>query len=89
MPAVAAGREAVEIEGAGLTVICSEADFVMSVTDVAVTVAVIELAPDVGATYVAPAVVWLLKVPPPVTVQVTPAFFESCATIAVIPTVCV
>jgi len=65
--------------------ICKVADFVESLTEVAVTVAVNAVVTDAGAWYVAEVVVGVpLKEPPPETLHVTPAAFESCATEAVI-----
>jgi len=49
-PAVAAARELVVITGTGFTVICTLVDLVGSVTEVAVTVAVITVAVFKGAT---------------------------------------
>jgi hypothetical protein len=76
-----------EIEGGGLIVIVSEADFLGSATEVAVTVAVI-FAPEVGAVYVTGLPVVALNVPPPLTVQLTPLPSESCATAAAMLSVC-
>ncbi len=71
--------------GSGLTLICKLADFVESLTEVAVTVAVNAVVTDAGAWYVAEVVVGVpLNEPPPETLHVTPAPFESCATAAVI-----
>jgi hypothetical protein len=88
VPAVAAAKEVVEIAGSGFTVICTLVDLVGSLTEVAVTVAVITVAVFKGATYVALVGVTLVRVPPPETVQVTPPLLESLATPAVTLTVC-
>jgi hypothetical protein len=72
----------------GLTVTCNDADFVGSLTEVAVTVAVIVLETEAGVLYVAALVVWLDSVPPPDTPHVTPALFGSFDTVAVTLTVC-
>lgn len=50
VPAVAAGREVVEMAGAGFTVICTLADLVASVTELAVIVAVAGAVTVPGAT---------------------------------------
>lgn len=71
-----------------MTLICNVADFVESVIEVAVTVAVSAAGTDAGVLYVADVVVWLVNVPPPETLHATPAFFASFATEAVIATVC-
>jgi hypothetical protein len=73
--------------GRALTVICKVADFVVSVTEVAVTVAVNALVTEAGALYVAEVVVWPLSVPLPETPHDTPAFFASFVTEAVMETV--
>jgi hypothetical protein len=80
---VPAGRELVEIEGAGVTVTFIEADFVASATEVAVTLTAKFADTEFGAVYVADAVV-LVSVPhaapvqdDPDTLQVTPLFRES------------
>lgn len=83
VPAVAAGRDVVEIAGAGLTVICALADLLGSVTEVAVTVAAVALATVAGATKVAPVELVLVKVPPPVTAHFRPPFFVSLTMLAV------
>jgi hypothetical protein len=49
MPAVAAGRDVVAMVGGGLTLICTLADFVVSVIEAAVTVAVNALVTEAGA----------------------------------------
>jgi hypothetical protein len=77
----------VTLTATGLTVICKVADFVVSAIEVAVTVAVIAVFTEAGALYVAEVVVWPLSVPPPETAHVTPALFESFATVAVMATV--
>jgi hypothetical protein len=71
------------IVGGGLTLICTLADFVGSVIEVAVTVAVNALVTEAGAVKVADVVVWALSVPPPETLHCTPALFESFVTDAV------
>jgi hypothetical protein len=86
VPAVAA-REVVVMAGSGATLICNVAIFVVSVTEVAVTVAVNAVVTLAGALYVAELVVALASVPPPDTAQVTPAVFGSCLTVAVMGTV--
>jgi len=71
--------------GNGLTLICKVADFDESLSEVAVTIAVNAVVTDAGAWYVAEVVVGVpLNDPPPETLHVTPAVFESCATEAVI-----
>jgi hypothetical protein len=81
-------RVVVVIAGKGATLICKVAIFVASETDVAVTVALKTVVTEAGASYVAEAVLVLVSVPPPETAQVTPAVFGSCATAAVMGTVC-
>jgi hypothetical protein len=49
MPAVAVGKVVVVMVGGGLTLICTVADFVASVIEVAVTVAVNTLVTEAGA----------------------------------------
>ena len=85
---MAAGRELVVTAGSGLTLTCKVADFDESLIEVAVTVAVKVAVTDAGAWYVADVVVGVpLNEPPPETLHVTPAPFESCATEAVIASV--
>jgi hypothetical protein len=48
VPAVAACTDCVEIVGTGFTVIWSVADFVVSLIDVAMTVAVMEVVTETG-----------------------------------------
>jgi hypothetical protein len=67
--------------------ICKTADFVVSVIEAAVTVAVNALVTEAGVLKVAEVVVWELSVPPPETLHVTPALFESLLTEAVMETV--
>ena len=88
MPAVAAAALVVVMLGIGLTVIVIEKDFVVSVTEVAVIVAVNCAVTEFGATYVADVVLVFASVPLPDKVQVTPPFFESFDTCAVIVTDC-
>jgi hypothetical protein len=57
--------------------------FVVSAIDVAVTVTVTAELEALGAVYLAAVVVVLESVPPPLTVQLTPALFLSFATVAV------
>jgi len=73
--------------GRGLTLICKVAVFVVSVIEVAVTVAVNALVTEAGALYVAEVAVWALRVPPPETLHCTPPLFASCVTEAVIEAV--
>jgi hypothetical protein len=58
------------------------ADLVVSATEVAVTVTESAEAEGAGAVKVAAVVVVLESVPPPLTVQVTPALFWSLLTVA-------
>ena len=78
------------IIGAGATVTVAEADFVVSATEVAVTVMVRLAETEVGALYVAALAVTSVKLPQPAPVQlapealqVTPLLVESLATAAV------
>jgi hypothetical protein len=87
VPAVAAARDNIVTAGRGLTLICRVADFVVSVTDVAVTVAVKGLVTEAGVLYVAVDVLCAVNVPPPLTVHCTPAPLLSWARVAVIATV--
>jgi hypothetical protein len=69
-------------------VILADADFVVSVTEVAITVTALPEGTATGAVYVAEVLVMLLKAPqapalPQVTDQVTPAFAGSLLTVAV------
>jgi hypothetical protein len=68
--------------GAAGTVIVALAVLVVSATEVAVTVAVCAELVAAGAVKVAPVVDVLESVPPPLTVQVTPALFRSLVTVA-------
>lgn len=86
VPTTPAGSVVVVIAGGALTVMLSEAAFVVSVTDVAVIVA--DPVPDAGALYVADVEVWLDSVPGPVMAHVTPLLCESLATVAVTFTLC-
>jgi glycerol kinase len=87
MPAVAVGKVVVVMVGGGLTLTCTVADFVASVIEVAVTVAVNTVVTEAGALYVTEVVVWALSVPPPETPHWTPALFASPVTVAVMESV--
>ncbi len=75
-------------EGTGFNVICTEPDFDVSLTDVAVTVTVVWVVTEAGAVYVALVVEVPLNEPAETEPQVTPAFLESFATVAVMADVC-
>ena len=85
---MAAGIDVVLTAGSGFTLICKVEDFVVSEIDVAVMIAVNALVTDAGALYVAEVVVCPLSVPPPETPHVTPAFFESFVTEALMEAAC-
>jgi hypothetical protein len=69
------------------TVIVAVPFLVVSVTEVAVTVAVSVVLEAAGGVYVAEVVVWPDSAPPPLTFHVTPAAFLSLVTVAVSVTV--
>jgi hypothetical protein len=75
--------------GDAATVIVAVPDLVASAAEVAVTVTDSELAVAAGAVKVADVVVVFNMVPPPLTLQVTPAAFLSLDTVAVNVTVSV
>ena len=77
---VAAGKLVVVTDGGAVTVIATAADFVVSATEVAVTVAEPVAALAVKVTAV---VVWLDREPDPDRLHVTPLADESLATVAV------
>jgi hypothetical protein len=92
---VAFARARVVICGAGATVTVDDFDWLVSATEVAVTVTVKGVESGVGALYVAAVVVTWVKVPQvlpmhpgPEALQVTPRLLESLATVAVKLTVC-
>ena len=77
----AEGETKTVIAGAAVMVMAELADFVVSVTDVAVNVTVAGLGTEAGAVYVTELAVMLLRVPqvvpeqpPPVRLHVTPLF---------------
>ena len=83
---MAAGTELVVTDGDGFTAICTEADLVASVTDVAVTVA--GVAPvGAAAVYVTDVEDLALSDPGPFTLHRTPALLVSFATEAIKPSV--
>jgi hypothetical protein len=90
VPTVPEASVVVVTAGAGTTVMPTVADFVASVTDVAVSVTDRFALTGDGAVYVTPVVVTLPSVPQalpvqpvPATVHVTPAFVLSLETVAV------
>ena len=85
---VSAGSVVVVITGGGLTTMLTEADLVVSATEVAVIVTEVFEVTVAGAAYVTGLPVVALNVPPPVTVQVTPLPDESLATVAAMLRVC-
>jgi hypothetical protein len=82
VPTVPATSAPVVTAGAAGTVMVAVAVFVMSATEVAVTVTVSAVLEAAGAVYVAALVVEPDRAPPPLTFQLTPALFLSCATVA-------
>jgi hypothetical protein len=71
------------MEGAGGTVMVTDAVLVLSATEVAVTVTLSEDAEAAGAVNVAPVVVVFDRAPPPLMVHVTPSLPLSFVTVAV------
>jgi len=68
----AVGRVVVVMVGAGFTGTISDALTLLDATEVAVIVAVMADVKVAGATYVADVLVWPVRLPPPLTLQVTP-----------------
>ena len=84
VPTVPTGREAVEMPKTGLTVMSNVPVIVVLATEVAVTVEVVSIEMPTGAIKVTEVEVWLVRLPGPVRLQVTPWLLTSLATLAVI-----